>query len=382
MIKKVLLTVLAFWGIIAHAETIFFKKDGLPISKQEHEIIYRIMLENQFPMSLMYGSYTPDEVKAMNERIKSKFPDIDARFFPTTLYELFALNFIREHADNIEQASNGVIEIESKKHKSIVSYFAHDIEPKEFKEINLKPGVVAFHFTINNYILDVLKKNNLAIPSTVNDSIKIVNTIDFWQLLRVSSGGFYKGSGSKNYLNPVDMKRAIEIEYEAHSKNKFVLYRGANVLDDEKDPLTSADNPISKRLNRSISFGSTLLGGIFSDVGACAYCYMSEFEQRPVGYALLIDKKEYAQGKLSNMFYIPPLITLLDLLAKGEFFHSRAKVPDLMKVDPLSFQKSVEYLVPFTSYYQIKAPTPEKAQEIYSDILRYIRDNHIILKKR
>lgn len=82
MMKKVLLSVLAFWGIIAHAETIFFKKDGLPISKQEHEIIYRIMLENQFPMSLMYGSYTPDEVKAMNERIKSKSPDIDARFFP------------------------------------------------------------------------------------------------------------------------------------------------------------------------------------------------------------------------------------------------------------------------------------------------------------
>ena len=54
------------------------------------------MLETQFPMSLMYGQYADDEIKAMNEKIKAKLPSsgIEATFIPTTLYELFALNFI------------------------------------------------------------------------------------------------------------------------------------------------------------------------------------------------------------------------------------------------------------------------------------------------
>lgn len=385
MFRKIFL--ILFTSILIHAETLYYKENGSVISPQEHQIIYKIMLENQFPMSIAYGSYIPNEIQAINDKIKKQLPNsgIKASFIPTTLYELFILNFIRENADNIEQASKGAIEFYSKTRKNLVSYPSNDIEPKHFKDANLEPAVRDFHLIINNYILDVLNKNKLPIPHSVVDALKILNTINFWQLLKVSNNGFHYGKDGKNLLNPTDMKRAIEIEYQADSADKFVLYRGANVIDDEKDPHTSAEDAITKRLNRSISFGSTLLGGIFQDDGACAYCYMAENEAKPVrsaGYALLINKKEYAQGPLSNMFYIPSLISILDLLGRGEFFHSRSKVPDLLNVNKISFVKSAENLTPYIDYYQIVAPTAEKAQEIYSKTLQYIKENHIILKQR
>lgn len=379
---------------LARAEIIFHKEAGSSITPQEHQLIYNIMLENQFPTSIMYGSYVPNEVEAINKSINQKLPEsnIIASFIPPTLYELFVLKFIKDNADNIENASNGVIEKSSgvvlvgedprnraSYVNTLISYKNWGREPKFFKELNLDSQVISFHLIINNFILDILNKNTLLAPRVVNDSIKIINSIDFWQQLRVSESGFYwVTKDRKNYLNPADMKKVVEIEYDAQNKNKFVLYRGSSDIDYQYVPSKLFKSEFG---NRSISFGSTLLGGIFGDSGACAYCYMSDFSTSPVGYALLIDKKRYAEGDLSNMFYIPPLITLLDLLGKGEFFHSRSKVVDLTNIDSLSFQVPKDRLKPYTSIYQIDGPNLEKRQEIYRDMLNYIRDNNIVLKK-
>lgn len=391
--KKTLLLLIIFCVGVSNAETIFFKKDGSPITSQEHKILYQIMLENQFPMSLVYGSYKIDEVKAMNDAIKTKVPNtgIEARFLPTILYELFILNFIRENFENIEEATSGTLEIylpESR--RKLGPKIDNDFRPEDVKEVNLNPAVIQFHENINNYILEVLEKNDLAIPNNTTDAIKIIDSIDdFWKPLKVGSNGFAQVRGEKNDMNnlePAVMRKAIEIEYRAFEANKFPLYRGANVLDDQKDvsSYTATIDP-STMFNRSISFGNTLLGGIVFDSGACAYFYMSEEYGRPVGYALLIDKNDYANGRLRNMFYIPEISGLLDLIAQGEMFHARSKVPDLMSVNSMSMQagqRGITNIEPYIPYYQIVAPDREKAQEIYSSILKYIRDNHVIIKQR
>ena len=66
MFKKLFLFSFLFISAFADAETLFYKKDRSPITLPEHEVIYKIMLETQFPMSLMYGQYVDDEIKAMN----------------------------------------------------------------------------------------------------------------------------------------------------------------------------------------------------------------------------------------------------------------------------------------------------------------------------
>lgn len=371
------------------AETIFFKKDGAPITPQEHEVIYQIMLENQFPLSLMYGSYKPNEMKAMSDAIASKLPNskIEARFFPTTLYELFALNFIRDNFENLEQATGSTLEVEQYKDKKILKpKIVNDIRPGDIKTLNADPAVKSFHLNLNNYILEALKKNNLSLPSTTQEAHNILNAInDFWKPLKVSGAGLYWVKGDKNYIDPDVMSKAITLEYNAFERNKFPIYRGSNVLDDEKDPSYSQADPVKEGLYRSISFGNTLLGGIVFDYGACAYCYMSERAERPIGYVLLIDKNEYANGRLRNMFYIPEISSLLDFIAEGEMFHARSKVPDLMNVNKFSFQpgqRGIPSLQPYIPYYQIVASNAQEAQAIYSALLKYIRDNHSIIKQR
>lgn len=66
MFKKLLFIALSF-SLGLSAESIFYKKDGSAITPGEHEVIYKIMLETQFPMSAAYGNYYEDEIKIINE---------------------------------------------------------------------------------------------------------------------------------------------------------------------------------------------------------------------------------------------------------------------------------------------------------------------------
>ena len=98
MFVRLIIIVVLCSSIISYCETLFYKKDGTSISPQEHEILYKIMLETQFPMNVVFGKYVDDEIKVMNERIKSKLPNvgIEATFIPTTLYEVLVLNSLYE----------------------------------------------------------------------------------------------------------------------------------------------------------------------------------------------------------------------------------------------------------------------------------------------
>ena len=83
------------------------------------------------------------------------------------------------------------------------------------------------------------------------------------------------------------------------------------------------------------------------------------------------------------MFFIPPLITLLGLTGRGEFFHPRTKVLNVSQ-DVTGFglpraENERNQLIP---HYQIKANTPKEAEEIQQKILKYIKDHHEVFKKK
>lgn len=385
MFKYILVLAFSFLGIsVAHAETLFYKKSGQSITPQEHEILYKIMLETQFPMCIEYEKYEDNEMCVINEKIKRSFPtsDIEACFLPTTLYHLFCLNFIRENVENIKEITQGIIE----KNDMRLSILLKGQMPHEWKDVNLKKEVINFHNIINTYIFKVFLKNNCVIPHNSSDYLNLIDKIDFWQPLFAGDLGLYdtqqkpilsKIGTETNMLDPCDMKRAIAIECHAYNTYQYVLYRGSNVIN-YLPMLEIFPN------NRCISFGS-LLGGILFDAGGCAYAFLTRKRLRDFGWALLIDKKEYAEGILKNMFVIPTLIGLLDLIGHGEYFHARTKVLDIKNVSSDSFaipysliansNMCREFLIP---YYQIKADTKEKAEEIYNQIFEYIKNNHII----
>ena len=310
MFKKLFLFSFLLISTFADAETLFYKKDGSPITPQEHEILYKIMLETQFPMSAAYGNYYDDEIKAMNEKIRAQFQkkvwpfafsrpvEIEATFIPTALYELLAIKFINDNLNNLAQATNHVLSFSRTTNCKNINlnleldrlYSAID----NFNRINRDTRMVKWHLNINNYILKNIM-HKISFPLQFNDVLKILEKFDFMEIL----------SSLCPQSTPIDFysifKRAIAIEYQAQNTDKFVLYRGSDFIDDYHDQ--------SLRPNRSISFGASLLGGFLGQFGTCAYCYMTTntIFGKKLGYVLFIDKKEYMSGILINR----PLLKLI-----------------------------------------------------------------------
>lgn len=390
MNKFLLILIVLCSSIISHAETLFYKKDSSLITPQEHDVLYKIMLETQFPMSLMYGSYVDDEIKAMNEKIKSKLPSsgIEAIFIPTTLYELFVLKFIWQNmeAGKVDKALSYYLGGFDKnphvgrwpKCKYIVS-----LEVSEFKNANLNQNLINFHLTINNFIA-----THPYIPFSFNQAIKMASQFP-QPMLKWLLQERMQAWNIKRRANAIpDMQRAIAIEYNAFSTNQFVLYRGANFIDDENSyDIKSSDIPLKYALElrenrpfaRSISFGNSLLSGILCDRSACPYFYLATKEMN-YGYVVFIDKKSYAFGTLNNMFFIPPLISLLGLISQGEFFHARTKVTNMDAYTILGFEVigNRDALKP---YYQITANSIKDAEEIALKTFKYIKDHHLIFRE-
>lgn len=378
-----------FVSTFAIAETLFYKKDGTPVTSQEHEVIYKIMLETQFPTSAAYGNYYDDEIKAMNEKIQKQLPasEIKAMFIPTTLYEMFCLNYLRDNFEHLKQATFELIDIENMPNHpfghqvvavtspelKILAWDTLDIDPKV---ANSNQNLRKWHGALNSYIFNMFKRYGVSFDFSFDEAIKCTKKIDFWHGIESSlqryADSFTVIKDKRNILIPRDMERAIAIEYQAYNTQQFVLYRGTDFVDDYHD--------LRFPQNRSISFGVTLLGGFLFDQGACAYYYMAQYKEK-LGYALFINKKEFIHGSLSNMFVIPPLITLLDLCGRREFFHARTKVIDIGDYINGMANISKGFLKSRATYFQIQGDTKQDRVRIYNKILQYIKDNHLIFRK-
>lgn len=366
MFIRLVIIVALYSSTFNYCETLFYKKDGTPISPEEHEILYKIMLETQFPMNMVFGKYVGDEIKVMNERIKSKLPKagIEAIFIPTTLYEIFVLNSLYEsrEAKNLVKETGGFLSRNDK------IFCPDEIEIAEFKNANLNPNLIRWHLNINNHIINKLKSNSIVLPLSLDKSLRALSGI---------KGLIVAGPGDHKVI-PSEIERPIQIDYKAHDSNQFVLYRGTNRIDDDIHPKDESKN-------RSISFGSSLFAGILCDASASAYFYINKEVGMDTnyGYAVFIDKQLYADGVLNNMFVIPPLITLLGLTGRGEFFHSRTKVLNLcQQKNDCGFAKGETTRRSLIPHYQIKATTPKVAEEIQEQIFKYIENNHQVFKKK
>jgi hypothetical protein len=148
----------------------------------------------------------------------------------------------------------------------------------------------------------------------------------------------------------------IRLEYNARSLNKGLVLRGTSF--EKFSPFAIPEYPnstllagLTVRLDEddmsmeksyaqhtstpySLSFGNSLLAGIFLDYTACAYKFLTSEKKSPGdGYGLFIDKHQYIENNSGNLFFISPLSTLASLYGNGEYFHSRSKAATLIKKD-------------------------------------------------
>ncbi len=330
----------------AKAET-FFYKDGKTgpesLTEEEHEVIYTIKLIFQFPMNLAHSNgspYNPDEIKTMNDEIHKIYPNIHAVFIPTTMYEFFVLHNI----DNLEKEHPGCFD------RPYSRYMGKDATSCQFYNIELKK----LHGTINNHIISELAEKNIS-QLTQHDYEVILQ-----QKVYLLETSFLNNAFTDNIL-----KRAITLEYNAQENGNFLLYRGTNRL--PPSYLFTADNDEQY----SFSFGSSLFGGYFYDSGACAYKLFKDYKS---GYVVPISKKNYMANNspLQNMFFIPGLTTIAQILGTGEFFHARTKIKNqTMRIKGIICGNNQQ--IPYSMIIQ---DSEKEKNKIYHNIFEYIKNHH------
>lgn len=358
-----------FTGYIAQqkvvkAESLFYKEDGKPLSAEEHDFVYEVMLKNQFPTCLNYQKeYNHNEISTMQRIIQRKFPDIKVGFIPTAAYELFFLsNLNDEYKNNIVKSvlgEKGPLQLE------IDSLLEARDDNDDFNDQSLNYEKIngyckSIHALVNTHIVGSLPKK----PHDMNadDYCTIINNDNIRSHIKdqlIVSSIYINDNFVAKYIIPL-VQAAIVAEYEAYKKGNFLLYRGV------KDITTDITEDTKKA---SLSFGNSLFAGIKHDVGACA---VSHIYTKQFGYRLSINKLEYSQkDNIYSLFYIPKLSTIAGLMGRGELFHARSKVPAQSDKKVLGFWGIVSPVIFITK---------NDPQQIYSSIFRYIKEKHIPFK--
>ena len=106
----------------------------------------------------------------------------------------------------------------------------------------------------------------------------------------------------------VKQMEIVKLEYNyTIVQRKMILYRA---LGDFRD---------DRLAKSSLSFGLSLFAGFFNDSDASTICYLVE---NPILSVYIFNPQDE-----SDLFYLPPLIPIVSLLASGELFHGRSKIP-------------------------------------------------------
>ncbi len=310
-------------------------------------------------------------------------------FFPTTLYELFAIaeTFHSNHQDNTLQ--NALRNVSAAKDLNLMPILSSSTNPQivrthikdsyqEFNNLFFDGSPSAYDYINTELARKVftlypeLEKsaNSLTFSSSIEEKTETLSRQLLDDLSREIAKLYtlttYEFNDNGSYALPETIRnltklkhrkvftKIITLEYKARVLNKGLLLRGTSF--ERFSPFNTPAHPNStlvaglplllrgdysatmekgytqkNNTPYSISFGNSLLAGIFLDYGACVYEYLTHRQSKGTGYGLFIDKRQYIENNNGNLFFISPLSTLASLYAKGEYFHSRSKAATIIK---------------------------------------------------
>ena len=331
--------------------------------KQHGPVISKTLLKYQWPMctsqnlteSEKQELLSPDKPSSEELFIQSKLKqqlgvenfDPEVIFIPTTLYELFCLNYISERIANSDKESKTFNNFESRQlnltgilnldeDAETIYHRIHEV----FNDINIHYFDEDKNLTLdcNQACIKMLFQEYPELKDCENAvyASKIIQEKS-QELSIVLSKNL---TAIKNHSAIV--KKYIKTEYEAREQNKALLVRGTQSMHNINIEVNNLlKDKIKWHRNRndidySLSFGNSLFAGYFNDQSACAYFFLkkSNWDRNndpAVGYSLFVDKDEYMKNRNSQLFFIPSLTTIASLMASGEYFHPRSTAAQYIK---------------------------------------------------
>jgi hypothetical protein len=167
------------------------------------------------------------------------------------------------------------------------------------------------------------------ITETINDPIKVR------KIISEHKNAFDSNDYFKIFVKDLNinlLKNTLIQETINYERNKIILYRGAR---DSKE--FGIDSNVPNR-GYSISYNSSLLNGLLTDITACTYKFMTDENivgnvskdikpDKTYKHKYMLNKFLYGDNSVEdNLFFIPPLHPYLQMMSKGELWHPRSKI--------------------------------------------------------
>lgn len=367
------------------AEYLFYVKENevtRSLTEQEHAAVYPTIQRYTFPMNtnpiLTFSELSENDVREMYQHeyefLKKQLSGIcEVQYIPTTLYELLSVRFwtklklmlpVDHKGTTVYRSPYGFPEAQSwwknkydilatvpqrrpvrealmklnnlwKKDGFIGEAQALTTSFELYKQLNDLDDIQSLHCIINNNIFDYLESQKIDIGQLIEENTLqtvLTDLIDYFKpaernMMLVFSPiqtemAMYWGLTDESLIS-----QAMLCEKNAWAKGAFVVYRGTSCWEGRGFKIDSTLTCRRGKIKQnSISLGNSLFAAILGnnclDKGDMAYHYI---ENSKLGYALAIDKYDYALGALRDLFQISPLNTVVGLAGQGEFFHTRTK---------------------------------------------------------
>jgi hypothetical protein len=269
-------------------------------------------------------------------------PTIKLVFIPTTLYELFVLDLLKDIMEDYSTRGkapfDGLMHFMGQQNNTDKVSLAEKIilasetDVQEFQSLYATEQLQNLHYRTNTHSAQKIVPQDISRePFTLAQTSAHSLTTN---LLATLSSSHFDWINFLNYHWPANAPPplvdesigrvpfiSLENDYAMYQTGGHCAYRDGS----------RKDSPVSQDMPVSLSFGTTLLSGIIFDKGGNPLSYIAgnlhkPSDALPHNYYVVLDKFDYFTGISKKFFYIPPISTIVGLLSSGEFFHTRGKI--------------------------------------------------------
>lgn len=348
-------------------------EDGIPFTAQQKTQLFDLLMQGE-PPHTFYHSATCD-LKSECQKIA---PSSRLEWIPPTLWQLAVLHaffFDPEVQNGILACSGNLWEplcydemlqrhlVSAQTVEEIVAFFDHQTKSL--------PNISELFFKANQAVASLYKRGDGSDSKIMQLVLSEIPSFSEWAERKFpycSCPWIYNPHSIRLFYEALKdeplLLNLLKIERIAHENGEWVLYRGYDGL---SYPSTIQ---IGNKGSHALSFGSTLLGGIFFSLEASSLAYYKSETPDPHRFlALRVSPQE-----LRKFFRVGPLHPFIQMLVDGEMFHAHTKVAadksDEYREKSLDgyFMKCNKHCIDQTGYMLSLEMTPEDLERDFLTI--------------
>lgn len=314
---------LLLFGQISATSILLF--DGCELSEAKKAKLLEIVFKGEPPR--VFYDREPINIEAEVHALDSK---IRLEWIPPTLWQIAALHSffadveIRRYVTQLPGPWWNPLSYDEKLNSYLHAVTSHDQVVRLFDSHSKSlPDIEELYFRVNNAIANVYLRAGKSDSKMLDILLHEIPQFSKWATMQFpfwwcpyvqkpeAAELFYKALTNTHLI-----AEFVKMERAAYEKGEWILYRGY------KGVALPSTIEIGTAESHALSFGSTLLGGVFFSMEATALTYCAPDISDEWSFLVL----SVTPDELKKFFRVGPIHPLIQMLSDGEMFHAHTKI--------------------------------------------------------